>query len=264
MRVFRSRVFDDEPIQDILGNIGSEKEIRILYQLVVARGDAGQNALGSWEPMRKESVYFDDLKTTEIETCDEEMMLALEDALAGLRSAPTAPDLGGFGTADMSQWLWGLRHQVTFLSFIAKYLPSDQSKMFSFITDPLQVSTAVLPLASPGETIAPDDPRAGLTWFPRDGDQWSVNAANSGLAGKPTDSYQYGSGPVMRMVFELSSQGVVGQNVMPGGQSGMADSPYYADQARLWLANKAYPMRFSPSEVTANALRHEVFLPSGE
>jgi penicillin amidase len=265
MRVFFRRVLNDEPIQDILGNMGQEKEVRVLYQLVVARGDAGRNALGSWEPTRKESVYFDDLTTSDvIETCDEEMMLALEDALAGLRSPSTMPDVGGFGTADMSKWIWGLRHQVTFLSLIAKYLPSDQAKMFSFITDQLQISTAVLPLASPGETIEPDDPRTGLTWFPRDGDQWSVNAANMGFGGSPTTGFMYGSGPVMRMVFEVSPQGAVGQDVMPGGQSGLTDSPNYSDQARLWLANTAYPMRVSPSEVAANALRHEVFLPSGE
>src|SRR6185295_8388902 len=113
----------------------------------------------------------------------------------------------------------------------------------------------------PGETIASDDPRAALTWFPRDGDQYGVDAANPGLGG---DLFTAGAGPVMRMVFELTPNGPRGQNVIPGGQSGITDSPHYSDQLRMWLSNKAYPARFTPQEVAAGALGHEVFLPAGE
>ena len=35
------------------------------------------------------------------------MLAKLADALTFLSSEPTGPGEGGFGTADMTQWLWG-------------------------------------------------------------------------------------------------------------------------------------------------------------
>jgi hypothetical protein len=259
VRKFIARVFGDEGIDDFLGFLGGETEIRILVRLLEGRGEAGQARLASWEPTRKESVFFDDLRTPAIiERADEDILNALEDALAFLRAGPTAPGVGGFGTADMSQWIWGLRHQVVFDSLIADYV-TDPS--LSIITSQLQINTDVLPLAPPRETIPADDPRAQLQWFPRDGDEFGVDAANPGLSG---DRFTHKNGPVMRMVFELSAHGVRGQNIIPGGQSGLTDSKHFADQARLWLANKAYPAHFAPADVAAAATAHELFLPAAE
>jgi penicillin amidase len=259
VRKFIARVFGDEGIDDFLGFLGGETEMRILKRLLEGRGDGGQALLASWEPTRKESVFFDDLRTPAIiERSDEDILNALADALGFLRAAPSAPGVGGFGTADMSQWIWGLRHQVVFASLIADYV-TDPS--LSIITNQLQIDTSVLPLAPAGETLEPDDPRAQLQWFPRDGDQYGVDAANPGLSG---DKFTHGSGPVMRMVLELSPRGVRGQNIIPGGQSGRTDSKHFADQARLWLANKAYPAHFAPADVAAAATGHEVFLPTAQ
>jgi penicillin amidase len=259
VRKFIVRVIGDEGIDDIWGSVGGETQVRILKRLLEGRGDTGMGLLGSWEPTRRESVFFDDLATPGIiETSDEDILNALEDGMAFLRSAPTTPGVGGFGTADMSKWIWGLRHQVVFDSLIADYV---NDPALAVITNQLQINTSVLPLAPPGEDIPSDDPRSLLQWFPRDGDQYGVDAANPGLGG---DKFTHGSGPVMRMVFELSSSGVIGQNVIPGGQSGITDSPHFADQARMWLANKAYPARFSPSDVAHNSTGHELFLPAGE
>lgn len=258
-RKFSARVFADEKIGDILGFVGGETQVRILYKLLEGRGDAGQALLGSWEPTRKESVFFDDLGTPSIiESSDEDILNAVADALSFLRSAPTKPAEGGFGTNDMSKWIWGLRHQVRFESLIASYI-SDPS--LSVITSQLEINTDVLPLASPGESIDASDPRYALHWFPRDGDEYGVDAANPGLDG---NLFTHGSGPVMRMVFQLSPRGVRGQNIIPGGQSGLTTSKHYADQARMWLGNKAYPARFDASAVAAGAQGHEVFLPSGQ
>ena len=53
----------------------------------------------------------------------------------------------------------------------------------------------------------------------------------------------------MRMVVELAGEETTGLNVIPGGQSGLNTSPHFADQAELWLANEALPLRFSPASV---------------
>ncbi len=258
-RDFIVRVLGDEHIDDVLANVHEEANVRIVAQLLAGRGPSGGALLASWDPTRKESVFFDDLATPDaIETSDEEILYALGDALAFLRAAPDGPGRGGFGTRDMSKWIWGLRHQVRFASLIEDYLGDNAA--LKIITSQLEISTDVLSLLPPGEAFADGDPRADLHWFPRDGDQFGVDAANPGLAGR---DFTHSHGPVMRMAFEMDPRGVRGQNVIPGGQSGIVDSPHYVDQVRLWLENRAYPIRFSPREVADGATAHEVFLPAG-
>ena len=192
--------------------------------------------------------------TDVVERSDELMLAALGEALAFLRSEPSSPGNGGFGTDDMSQWLWGLRHQARFESLLAPFLGNDPT--FEVFTRPFNIDTAKLPLA-PG--LTPEDPRFGLRWFPRPGDQWGVDAANPGFSGT---SFTHGSGPVMRMVFGLRDGEVTGLNVIPGGQSGLTNSPFFKDQAALWLGNETYPIRFAVADVVAGATQREVYRPA--
>src|SRR5690606_34390785 len=105
----------------------------------------------------------------EVESSQEIGLRALEQALAFLEAAPSEPGLGGFGTADMSEWLWGLRHQVRFESLLADFLGDDPT--LSALLDLFNTTTARLPLA---ESIPEGDPRADLRWFPRPGDQFDI------------------------------------------------------------------------------------------
>jgi acyl-homoserine lactone acylase PvdQ len=154
----------------------------------------------------------------------------------------------------MNAWIWGLRHQVRFESLLAPFLGNDPS--FDLFTRPFAIDTAKLPLAP---NLPQGDPRRDLRWFPRPGDQWGVDAANPGFSGT---GFTHGNGPVFRMVFALKDGQVSGQNVIPGGQSGLTDSPFFSDQARLWLANEALPIRFTVDEVVAGASGREVYRPS--
>lgn len=121
------------------------------------------------------------------------------------------------------------------------------------MTDSLEISTSTLPLA-PG--LQSDDPRTALRWFPRDGDNLNVDAANAGYNGQ----FNYGSGPCMRLVIALKDGQVRAQNVTPGGQSALTDSPFFADQTRLWLGNEARPMRWSVDDVVRGATGREQFV----
>jgi penicillin amidase len=152
----------------------------------------------------------------------------------------------------MSQWLWGLRHQVRFESILASQLPADAG--LGFITDQFAISTDTLPLA---DALTAGDPRAGLRWFPRGGDNFSVDAASPGFSG--TD-FTYADGPVMRMVIALKDGRVWGQNIIAGGQSALVDSPYFADQAAKWLGNQTIPIRFHAEDVAAGATGREVYV----
>jgi hypothetical protein len=229
--------------------------VQALQRFLRGRGDGNPGKLASWNSATLESAFFDRLGTDEVERSHEVLLAALVDALTFLRGPvdPLDAGRGGFATSDMSQWLWGLRHQVRFDSLLGDYLPADS--MFGPLVDSFAITTKVLPLA---EGLAPTDPRAGLKWFPRGGDNWGVDAANPGLSG--TD-FRYGAGPVMRMVVRLQGEHVSGQNIIPGGQSAIVNTTYFADQAALWLGNQTLPMRFYPEDVAASAIAHEVYAP---
>ena len=68
--------------------------------------------------------------------------------------------------------------------------------------------------------------------------------------------------PVKRLVIALHPDGrVEGQNIIPGGQSGLTTSPHFTDQVALWLGNEALPLRFHLDQVVDGAVGREVYLP---
>jgi len=235
---------------------GSRESVAALFRFLDGRGPNNPKDLASWDSETQEAVFFDRLGTDEVERSDELMVQAMVEALAWLQSDTVAPGVGGFGTTDMDAWLWGLRHQVKFRSILASYIGDDPA--LSLITDLFEITTEKLPLA---DDLQAGDPRVGLKWFPRGGDQWGVDAANPGLG---DDDYTYGSGPAMRIVFALKDGQVNGRLVLPGGQSAIVDSPHFSDIARLWLANDYLDLLFDPTDVAAAALGREVYTPPAE
>ncbi len=251
---FMGRLFDDEGLPGLWQGGGNTGRIRAVTDFVEGRGPDNPGQLASWNPDTQESAFFDIKGTAEVETSRELAMLALQDALTFLRSAPTSPGKGGFGDTPMEGWLWGLRHMVRFDSMLLEFL-GDQPGM-SLLADQFSITPARLPLAS---NMPAGDPRATLPHFPRDGDQFAVDAANPGFSGK---NFSYGSGPVFRMVIGLKDGQVVGQNVLPGGQSGLPDSEFFDDQAALWLGNQTIPLRFHLDDVVEGAIGREIYEPA--
>lgn len=245
------RVFSDEGLPGVWVPGSTTGKVRALKMFLEGRGPGNPGGLSSWVEETQESAFFDVLGTDELERSHEVALLALHDGLAFLRSAPTSDDTrgDGFGTEEMAEWRWGLRHQVRFESVLADFVDADE---FSFLTDQFSITTDTLPLL--GEDAAED-----LTWFPRPGDNLAVDAANNGWG---TD-FTHSSGPVFRMVVTLGGGDFVsGRNVIPGGQSALTDSSYFADQTALWLANDTVPMVFHAADVAAAATGREVFVGS--
>ena len=246
--------FGDESMDAAWRFSGNYSRWHALRRFLLGRGAGNPEGLSSWIAGRDESVFFDDIRTAGVtEGSDEVLLMALIESLDDLSAAPSGPGEGGFGTAVMSEWLWGLRHQVKFESLVSGLLPPDSG--LSSILDSFSITTRVLPLA---ESFEDGDPRADLKWFPRPGDNYGVDAANPGLSG--TD-YTHSNGPVMRMVIALKDGRVSGQNIVPGGQSGLSDSPHYADQAEKWLANETVKFRYHTDDVIEGAERREVLFP---
>ncbi len=246
---------DDELLPgSVFRNGGSAGRLRVLDELWTARG--ADRPLGDVGVLAEtdERVWWDDAATPDVtETSDEILLIALAATLDFLTSPSTGPGEGGFGTDDPTAWIWGLRHQVEFKSMVLGYF---DDPVLTGLFEAFAVDTDLLPLQ---DDLPVGDVRRGLTWFPRPGDNRNVDAGNPGLSGR---SFRYASGPVMRMVFELGPDGVTGQNVAPGGQSGVLGSPHYADQAALWLANEALPVAVTVDEVAAAGLARTTFVPS--
>ena len=253
-RRFVNSVFGDEDISYAFSADASTTITRSVWKILDGRGEGNRGSLASFEEAFGESVFFDDLRTTTVrETSDELLVGALGAALQALRAAPSEAGVGGFGTADMDQWLWGLRHRVRFESIINQFVGDDPS--FALLSQGFSITTDTLPLAP---ELAEGDPRSALRWFPRPGDLFNVDAAHWRLG---RDDYEYANGPVMRMVIRMEPGAVRGVNILPGGQSGRTRSPHFADQAALWLGNETIPLRFEVGDVVAGATARETYSP---
>lgn len=245
---------DDEGLPNVWQPSGSTGRMRLLTWMIDGRGAGNPRGLASWNPATEESVFFDVKGTEVVETSDEIIVLAMIQALDHLRSPPTDDGIGGFGTEDMDAWLWGLRHWVHFDSILGEFLGDDPT--FGFLVNLFSITPNRLPVV---DGAPPGDDRNELPGYPRPGDNFAVDAANAGMNGR---TFQYGSGPVFRMVVALGPDGVTGANILPGGQSGLTDSPNFDDQAELWLGNDAWPLRFTVEEVVAGATARESYVPT--
>jgi penicillin G amidase len=246
-------IFDDEGLPGLFRPYGMYGKTRTLKGIVDGVGPAGA-ALASMDPDTGESVFVDDLNTPDItESMHELALRELTSALDYLATPFGGDRSGGFNTDDQSQWKWGLKHFVSFDSFIASEIGGDE--LIGSVFSDMNITPEVLPLMD--EEFPYGDPRRGLPGFPRPCDAACIDAAG----GMSTTNYGYGSGPVMRMVIELRPDGVHGVNVIPGGQAADPDSPFFADQAALWIANEASPVRFYVDDVIAGATGREVLSP---
>lgn len=231
IRHFVELVFDEAGSEDALRSNQERTTFRALDRMIMAG----------------ESPLFDVVATASTtETAADVMRLAMTAALDDL----SGPD--GFDTTDMDAWQWGLVHQVRFKPLLEE--AGADNPLVGLLSFKFGLTTENLPLA---ENLDANDPRAALEHFPRDGGWFGVDASNPGVF---REAYDYSHGPVMRMVIELNDGEVRGQNVLPGGQSGLIGDEHFADQAALWLGNRTIPLRFFPEEAVEGTVRREIFV----
>jgi len=221
---------------------GADARTRAMWYMWNGRGANNPGKLAAWNPATGESAFFDLLGTPAIERSREITAMALHQGLNALAGKD------GFASADPSKWIWGMRHGVRFESILAKFLSANND--FSALTDMFSITPDKLPLL---DKLPPGDPRKDLKQFPRGGDAFAVDAAGGVF------SNGYGSGPVFRMAIAVGKTKTTGWNVLPGGQSGLTDSPFFADQVKAWLGNTAWPLRYEVEDVVAGAVGREVF-----
>jgi len=129
----------------------------------------------------------------------------------------------GFNTADMSQWQWGKIHKTQWEDFYGS-------------------------LGLSQDTKGP---------YPVDGADYTVDPAGS----HGVDDFINYNGPATRWSVHVGDEGMVARSVIPGGNSGVRTSPYYNDQAILYLNNETHESHFAATDVADHATYRIRFTP---
>lgn len=149
------------------------------------------------------------------------ILRSLGDALDRLASPDLAPAFAG--SRDQDDYRWGRLHRLT-------------------VEHPLGGAFS-LTAAAPFEP-----PFAGLPGIPVDGAFETVDRAShnvrGGLAGRgdPVNDFVFAEGPIDRFVARPSGPGLGNRsrNALPGGVSGVAGEPLYANLFGPWLTNDGF------------------------
>ncbi len=144
---------------------------------------------------------------------DHALLAALRSALDALASDAFQAAFGN--STDVDDYRWGRLHRITFDH------PTD--------------ATASLPPAAGYADLAP-----GLPGLSRDGGYEVVNASGFSARADSVNGFRFGGGPVRRYVGQphpglAPAVQMFGQNVVPGGPSGIPGDPRYATQTGKWL-----------------------------
>jgi penicillin amidase len=170
-----------------------------------------------------DSMWWDDISTSAIESRDDILKLAFSDAVAEVEQI-----LG----KDTSRWTWGDMHTVIF---------HNQSLGISGV--------------APIETIFNRGP------YRTSGGSSIVNATSWNAAETdPVKAYQVTWLPSERMIVDFSNfQASVSVNTT--GESGHAFNPHYDDQIDLWRTIQYHPMLWDQTQVESSAKDHLVLTP---
>jgi penicillin amidase len=71
----------------------------------------------------------------------------------------------------------------------------------------------------------------------------------------------FGGGPARRFVGEMNPAGINAFEIIPGGQSGLLGSPFYANMLGRWLTNGYHPLLLTEEQVNADQRSEETFVP---
>jgi len=152
------------------------------------------------------------------------LLKSLADALELLGSEEFAPAFGDAST--LTDFRWGKLHRIVF----------DHPLGGPFNAPPAGGLMDVAP---------------SLPGVARPGGFQSVDAASHSTRADGLNDFMFGSGPSRRFIGEMKPSGVQLEQILPGGESGVVASPFYANQLGRWLTNEYKPLVIDPGKVSA-------------
>lgn len=160
---------------------------------------------------------------------------SLQQALDLLASDEFAPAFAN--STDPMDYAWGKLHRIVF-------------------DHPLNVDPLNIPNGGGFSDLAPDLP--GLA---RPGAFEVVDDSDANPRANTLNGFMFHNGPNRRFVGEMTPDGVVGHEVIPGGQSGLFYHPNYASQLPLWLTNRYHDLALGEADGQAAAVVTHTFNP---
>lgn len=161
---------------------------------------------------------------------------SLQQALDLLASDEFAPAFAN--SIDVMDYRWGKLHRIVF-------------------AHPLGVDPLNIPNGGGFMDLAPD--LAGLA---RQGGFQAVDASSHSARANSLNDFMFSSGPNRRFVGEMTPDGVVGYEIIPGGQSGVFFHPNYSSQLPLWLTNSYHELALGEEDGEATAVITHTFNPA--
>jgi penicillin amidase len=160
---------------------------------------------------------------------------SLQDALFLLESDEFAPAFGN--SRNVMDYAWGKLHRIVF-------------------DHPLNMDPLNVPNGGGFTDLGP-----GLPGLARQGGFNAVDASSHSARANTLNGFMFDRGPNRRFVGEMTPDGVVGYNVIPGGQSGLFYHPNYASQLPLWLTNSYHEFALGEADGQASAVMVHTFGP---
>ena len=158
---------------------------------------------------KKNSIWFDNIKTDKIETGDYIIRKSLADALSSLEAE--------YGK-DISRWQWGSIHKLTIKHFF-----SGQSSILDKLIN-------IGPYEMGGD---------GTTIFNTEYSFSELSYGKSEGFNNRSKPYETVLGPSMRYIYDYSEPDYIYIS-MPTGEAGNFFSPYYKNLTANWLKGKYY------------------------
>ena len=160
---------------------------------------------------------------------------SLQQALDLLASDEFAPAFGN--STDVLDYSWGKLHRIVF-------------------DHPLNMDPLNIPNGGGFSDLGP-----GLPGLARQGGYQAVDASSHSARADTLNGFMFGSGPARRFVGEMTPDGPLAWEVIPGGQSGVFFSPNYSSQLPLWLTNSYHPLSIGEADAVDTAVRSHTFNP---
>jgi penicillin amidase len=179
-----------------------------------------KTTLKTYDAMYGDSTVFDDMTTAGVqETRDERIVRALLDAIDLVKARRGA---------DPNGWRWGFEHTLRFTSLVSAW------------------TTLSIPAATDLKY-----PKG----FPRGGDGFNVDVSEYRARPASYDavSFSYSHGPTQRLVVDLDPAGPLARNALPGGNVWDSNSPYFKNDAELWIRNENRRVDFAREHIVEDA-----------
>lgn len=176
--------------------------------------------------------------TTPAHARDFLLLFSLREALDLLASDEFAPAFAN--STEVMDYRWGKLHRIVFEHTLG---------------DPFSLPNGLYGLS----TVE------GLQGVARSGGYEVLDASSHSARSGGLDEFMFGSGPFRRFVGQVfpGPLGIMPEQIIPGGQSGILGSPLYANQLYSWLVNAHLPLFLDPDAVEAIAIDSQLFGPPG-